>query len=126
MAPLVSVGALNPNGTVALFSNIGPWVQTFATGAAVLSTVPAGTAPTAFSGGLHATAAAPIDGLNRETIDPDDFTGGFAVWSGTSFAAPVIAGRIAAELHRSPGDRSVERARRAVESVLTQPRRHPD
>ena len=25
--PLVSVGALNPNGTVALFSNAGEWVQ---------------------------------------------------------------------------------------------------
>ena len=33
-----------------------------------------------------------------ETIDPDDFTGGFALWSGTSFAAPYVAGRLAQSL----------------------------
>ena len=31
----------------------------------------------------------------RSTIDPDDFWGGFGVWSGTSFAAPVLAGQLA-------------------------------
>ncbi len=31
-APHVSVGALNPNGTMALFSNLGPWVRTYAPG----------------------------------------------------------------------------------------------
>jgi hypothetical protein len=36
--------------------------------------------------------------LDRESIDPDDFTGGFALWSGTSFAAPTMAGRIAAKM----------------------------
>jgi serine protease len=34
----------------------------------------------------------------RESIDPDDFRGGFAVWSGTSFAAPLFAGRLAEQL----------------------------
>ena len=33
--------------------------------------------------------------MRRETIDPDDFTGGFALWSGTSFAAPYVAARLA-------------------------------
>ena len=37
-------------------------------------------------------------GMRRETIDPDDFTGGFALWSGTSFAAPYVAGRLALAL----------------------------
>jgi hypothetical protein len=31
-------------------------------------------------------------------MDPDDFSCGFGVWSGTSFAAPVFAGELAAAL----------------------------
>jgi subtilisin family serine protease len=31
----------------------------------------------------------------RETIDPDDFSSGFGTWSGTSFAAPILAGQLA-------------------------------
>ncbi|WP_262927764.1 S8 family peptidase [Microbacterium sp. NIBRBAC000506063] len=90
-APHVSVGALNPSGrSVALFSNIGPWVKAYAPGAMVVSTTPA------FVGGVQATTRADKDRLHRETVDPDDYRGGFAVWSGTSFAAPYIAGRIAA------------------------------
>ena len=27
--PILSVGALNPNGTEALFSNTGPWVRAY-------------------------------------------------------------------------------------------------
>ena len=38
--PLVSVGALNPNGTRALFSDDGPWVTAWAPGAMVVSTFP--------------------------------------------------------------------------------------
>jgi subtilase family serine protease len=34
----------------------------------------------------------------RATIDPDNFSSGFATWSGTSFAAPVLAGEIADQL----------------------------
>ena len=34
-------------------------------------------------------------------MDPDDFTGGFAAWSGTSFAAPVLAGELAGVLLES-------------------------
>ncbi len=34
----------------------------------------------------------------REDIDPDDYTGSFALWSGTSFAAPLFAGQLAARL----------------------------
>lgn len=94
-APHVSVGALNPNGTMALFSNLGPWVRTFAPGAAVLSTHPR------FNGGVQPGSRDDRGGVRRETIDPDDFTGGFAVWSGTSFAAPYVAGMLANELAKS-------------------------
>ena len=115
--PIVSVGALNPNGTDALFSNAGPWVRAYAPGAAVMSTLPP------FQGGLEPAARTEAYMRVRESIDPDDFTGAFALWSGTSFAAPLFAGRIAARLadRIDPGrdDRSaaVERAWEALTGI---------
>ena len=38
--PVISVGALNPNGTKAMFSNDGHWVTAWALGASVVSTYP--------------------------------------------------------------------------------------
>lgn len=93
LAPLLSVGALNPNGTDALFSNAGPWVRAHASGAAVFSTMPVD-----FDGGLHAAVDTEAESRRRASIDPDDYSGGFGIWSGTSFAAPLVAGRLAAEL----------------------------
>jgi hypothetical protein len=101
--PVISVGALNPNGSKALFSDGGRWVRAWAAGAAVVSSY-----PDDVNGSLtpqvrvrarrdgHACEYGPPD--DREGLDPDDFRGGFAVWSGTSFAAPLIAAQIAARL----------------------------
>jgi len=127
--PVTSVGADNPNRTVALFSNTGNWVRCYAPGAAVLSTMPP------FEGGLLPMARTTAAGLDRESMDPDDYraideltgevSGGFALWSGTSFAAPVIAGEIAAELLGgipSVGGSAadvVKRAGVAVEAVVS-------
>ena len=36
-------------------------------------------------------------------MDPDDYRGGFAVWSGTSFATPVLAAELAAALIKEGG-----------------------
>ncbi|WP_345802845.1 S8/S53 family peptidase [Microbacterium sp. AZCO] len=90
----VSVGALNPSDrSVALFSNIGDWVRVYAPGVSVMSTLPIG-----FEGGLQSGTSNPELGLLRQTLDADDFRGGFGVWSGTSFAAPVVAGLVAARI----------------------------
>jgi hypothetical protein len=98
--PLISVGALNPNGTRALFSDGGRWVTAWAKGAAVVSTYP-------YDIGGCVSPQIKMEG--REALDPDDYRGGFAVWSGTSFSAPLLAARIAgqlladAEAERGPG-----------------------
>lgn len=85
--PLVSVAALNPDGSVAIFSNDGPWVTSEAVGVNLISVTP--TVPDA-SAEPWISVVGP-GGQLRSTVDPDDLRG-FAVWSGTSFAAPVLAG----------------------------------
>jgi subtilisin family serine protease len=118
--PVLSVGALNPNGTKAFFSNQAPWVHAWATGAAVVSTFPrlrGSTGP-----------ANAIRDLDRESLDPDDFTSGFAMWHGTSFAGPhaaaVLANKLVEHADTDPGtlrmglvnrEAMLERARRAVD-----------
>jgi subtilisin family serine protease len=107
--PLVSVGALNPNqAKVSLFSNSGTWVTTYRHGAAVISTLPrrqnASSQASATVAGID-TLPEDLQELvakgevprpqDRATIDLDDYTSGFGVWSGTSFAAPILAGQLA-------------------------------
>ncbi len=90
--------------------NSGDWVSTWDLGAQVLSTQ-----PTTFRGSLQ-PAARTTDvwaGRDRESLDPDDFAQGFATWSGTSFAAPSVAGRFLAKLiadsdQTAPRDRLAE------------------
>ncbi|MFA1545757.1 S8 family peptidase [Actinomadura chokoriensis] len=77
MKPVVAVGALDGDDR-AWFSNHGWWVDACAQGVDVASTF------VSFDG-----KRGPVQG-----IDPDLFQG-YATWSGTSFAAPVVAGRIA-------------------------------
>jgi len=91
--PVIGVGALNPDGTVALFSNAGRWVGYLRPGAALVSTYPA-----SFDASGSPAIELVYDGSRRASIDPDDFSAGFAVWSGTSFAAPIFAGQLAAKL----------------------------
>jgi subtilisin family serine protease len=91
--PVVAVGATNPDRSVALFSNEGPWVQAHRPGAALVSTLPP------FDGARSPEVEQLTPGrTRRSTLDPDDFTSGFGVWSGTSFAAPILAGEIAQHL----------------------------
>lgn len=105
-APTISVGALNPNGTVAMFSNDGPWLSAFATGAAMVSTY-----PSLVDGADNPGEENIRHWRKRESLDPDDFRSGYALWSGTSFAAPVVAAKLAgAMLNESPVDMAAQDA----------------
>jgi hypothetical protein len=125
--PVLSVGALNPDGTKALFSNQGSWVRAWATGASVVSTFPVDT-----RGSWSSPLVVP--GLDRSMLDPDDFRAGFAVWHGTSFAAPLAAAHLAAGLadaaRKDPkrlrlGDVSESRMRERAKQVLKKWTRTP-
>lgn len=75
---VVAVAAVGWNGgapEVAPFSNTGPWVDVCTDGVSILS--------------LHAFGQAPGEGGAIEHID------GWVRWSGTSFAAPLVAAEIA-------------------------------
>ena len=108
--PLISVGALNPNRTTAVFSDGGTWINAWAWGAAMVSTFPVDiqgsrspeirirTRP-----GTGLTPGDPYAG-EREALDPDDYRSGFALWSGTSFSAPLVAAHIARALLREKTD----------------------
>ena len=76
---VVSVGAVGPGGP-APFTNYGPWVRACAPGVDLLS---------AFFREFHETAAATGGAGAAERFD------GWALWSGTSFAAPVVVGALA-------------------------------
>ncbi|MBK5249153.1 MAG: S8/S53 family peptidase [Actinomycetales bacterium] len=91
--PILAVGALNPDRTIAMFSNDGPWVRYLRPGAALVSTY-----PSTINTSMNPIASQRHHGAWRASIDPDDFSSGFATWSGTSFSAPVLAGDIAAAL----------------------------
>ena len=80
-APVVGVGAQTADGQQpAGFSNHGSWVDAWAPGEQVASSF------VRFDG--------PADEAPGADIDSDCFTG-YATWSGTSFAAPRIAGELA-------------------------------
>ncbi len=102
--PLISVGALNPNGSKAMFSDGGHWVTAWASGAAVVSTLPtdinASRSPELRMRAHPANPMPPGVSLPgfRAALDPDDYAGGFGVWSGTSFSAPLLAAEIVRSL----------------------------
>ena len=92
---VISVGALGPAGP-APFSNYGSWVNACAPGVDLLSTFFQG-----FNGRI---------GTGPDGIDGDAFNG-WALWSGTSFSAPVVAATLAKRmlLDCTTCDEAVER-----------------
>lgn len=82
MKNVVAVGALDSDGSDrAPFSNYGWWVDACAVGERVTSSF------VTFDGSVPSTG----------DHDQDRFSG-YAVWSGTSFATPVVAGAVAAAM----------------------------
>jgi subtilisin family serine protease len=117
---LAAIGALNASGhTTAAFSNHGPWVLRWAPGDALVSTVP--TWEGAAGPGLETVDGNGAGPRLRTAPDPDDLRTGFAVWAGTSFATPVVAGLVATAMveDREVGgtDFGKERARLALEAA---------
>jgi subtilisin family serine protease len=81
MKGVVGVGALAADLTPAPWSNHGFWVNCSAVGVGVISTFVEGEEPHTDAKGTVVT----------EHFGPDDW----AIWSGTSFSAPQIAGKVA-------------------------------
>ncbi len=90
----VGVGALDRDGRVSDFSNYGVSADVYALGRNLVNAFPDGTYE------CHET---PHKGDLRV------FKTGMARWSGTSFAAPVVAGLIAAEISDSGSDAATAR-----------------
>jgi len=114
---LSAVGARNAAGvTTAAFSNWGEWISRWAPGNALVSTVPVWEG--AAGAGIVYPDAAGLGPRLRTAPDPDDLTSGFAVWAGTSFATPVVAGLLADALatdeYTVEASEGVGRAQRAL------------
>ena len=131
--PLVSVGALNPNGSKAIFSDGGRWITAWACGAIMISTFPVdiqGSRSPELRTRAHPDNKLPAGvslPRDRESLDFDGYAGGFAGWSGTSFSAPLLAAHVARSLLKEknadpqlwlddPGD---EAAKRRALAALT-------
>jgi len=78
---VIAVGALAPDGPTP-WTNYGQWVDACAPGADLVSS-------------FFAKFDGPQPRIN--TVDPDKFEG-WAIWSGTSFAGPVVVAAIAREM----------------------------
>lgn len=83
---VISVAGLNPNMTPSPWSTHGFWVTCSTVGQGIRSTF------------VYGTESPLFDPAGTEFLPPDPF----AVWSGTSFAAPQITGAIA-RLYQAPG-----------------------
>ncbi|MEU7857591.1 S8/S53 family peptidase [Nonomuraea sp. NPDC049141] len=85
LAPMLGVGATNPDGTIAIFSNEHEAIQWHVSGAVLVSTFPPG---------VKGARTASLELTGRASFDSDNHQSQFATWSGSSFAAPVLGATI--------------------------------
>ena len=94
----VSVGALDDTGRRAGYSNYGSWVDVYALGTDVINAYP--------DGDYYYEEPPRIGEVTH-------FDREMALWSGTSFATPLVSGLIAARVSRTG-----ESAREAADALL--------
>ena len=107
---VTAVGALDKTGP-AWFTNFGDWVDACADGVDLVSSFFDG-----FDGNWDVLSWQ--DQHGHHIVDPDEFEG-WARWSGTSFAAPVVVSAIVARMMANPGE-DAQHARDAVLAAGTQ------
>lgn len=114
---VVAVGAYGSCGP-AWFSNYGAWVDASAPGVDVVAGYPD-------LSGLPTRNVAEIERPDGTTqlLTTEDFGTGWASWSGTSFAAPFVAARLAGVLQAEPPatDRAIAIAK-ALHQVIGDPK----
>jgi Subtilase family len=99
MGPVIGVGALNRHGdALAWFSDYGDWVKVYAPGVDLVQ---------AFDCGSY-TYMKPLANQPAATTFH-----GMAIWSGTSFSTPIVAGLIAAQMSGTG-----QSARQAADALL--------
>jgi subtilisin family serine protease len=107
LAPMIGVGAKNPDDTIAIFSNENAAVRWRAPGAMLVSTFPPY---------VQGAQNAALTNGRRTSLDSDSASP-FRSWSGTSFAAPIVAGVIAARLSRTVHQVGLDRMQRARDVI---------
>ncbi|HEY2285449.1 MAG TPA: S8/S53 family peptidase [Streptosporangiaceae bacterium] len=112
---VISVGALRRDGRGrACFSNFGDWVTVYTYGEDVINYFPAGTYAYQHGSTAACRYRAPALYPDCSCVTPTRYGDlvafdGIASWSGTSFAAPRVAGMVAAHMTRT-GEASDARA----------------
>ena len=117
LAPMLTVGATNPDETIAIFSNEHEAIQWLAPGAAVVSTFPPG---------VRGSEGPNLRPPGRASYDRDNY-GEFATWSGSSFAVPILGAAVMAmmiedfqglNLDRTDRKNAIDRAHHVVGKLM--------